>query len=135
MATVVTLAKAFNTAAEIASYGGPDFTSLGFITAGTATAIVTGTANTQLFADYVTVSYSLAISAATTVTIKDGSTVIWTLQLGITTGPTQYHFDFSHRPLRASSGANLSVDAGSGGTSNICAVMLVGHSDKSQTTY
>lgn len=135
---VVNLAAVQDLLAEKQAWGGPDWTVLATGTNVATVAVIAGnTATTgvkvQHYLDYLTVSAAPAITAATTVQIKDGTTVIWEFQWALT-APTVNHFDFSRRPLRNTAGALLSAGTSSTvGTSVAIDIMMVGHSNVQAT--
>jgi hypothetical protein len=100
--------------AERALFGQPGFTVIH-----SATATILGATYTPVAANsmarmfHLTLSYSAA-PAASTLTVKDGSTIIWQAEISAT-GPFVYVFDFSAKPLRGSNAAALSANVGSAG--------------------
>lgn len=133
--TVVALATLQDLVAEKAAWGGPEWTVIGLATAAASVATLAGATNAnsvkvQHYLDYVTFSGSLANTVATSVQIKDGSTVIWEAQFPISTAPMLLHFDFSDRPLRCTAGAALIATISSTlGAGAVGEVSMVGHSN------
>lgn len=112
--TTNTLA-AIQPAAEVALFGQPAFTCIHTATHTALAASVSPPNATQCVRMFrCDLSFSAAPSAAGTLTVKDGSTVIWQAEIS-TTGPFVYSFDFSAKPLRASKNAALSANLGDPG--------------------
>lgn len=101
-------------AAEKAAFGWPTWTSLDSQSSATATATKTGLAGYCHALTHITVSSSAAPSGAVTLTIKDGTTIIWQVELA--TGVLTFTENFETRPLHASVGADLVASIGSTGS-------------------
>lgn len=131
---VLTLAKVQDLLAETKAWGYSEWSVGATTTAGTASAIVAAitsgnTVKAQHYLDYLTVSMSGVATVASSVQIKDGSTVVWECQIAIG-GPTYYHFDFSKRPIPAAGGAALTASIISTlGSAIVQEVMIVGHTN------
>ncbi len=140
MASVtVTLGVLADLAAEKASFGQPDWTVFANATNTSNTASVAAIAQIQNapaaihFLDYLTLSYSSAPTSVGTVTVNDGTTTIWTVNIGLAV-PLVLHFDFSKRPLRSQPGGALTItQSASGGA--VQSVQGVGHSSRSITAF
>lgn len=124
-ATLVNFGNGTQITADKLAFGAPDWSA---IHTATATALACGPAGVQgqqHFATRVTLSYSVA-PAVSTLTIKDGSTVIWQAEISAT-GPFVYDFVFE-RPLRASAGNDLTANVGSAGGAVVQTLILQGFS-------
>lgn len=114
MASTTTTLQAISVVAERALFGQPGFTVLDTATAGALAASYTPADSfkcARMF--HLTLSYSAA-PAASVLTVKDGTTVIWQAEISAS-APFVHAFDFSAKPLRASAGAALSANVGSAG--------------------
>lgn len=85
---------------------------------------VVAVAGQQHFATHVTVSFSTVPATALTLTIKDGTTVIWQVELSTTN--TIFTENFETRPLHASTNAALSANVGAAGTGVTSTISLAG---------
>lgn len=139
---VNTLGKRPNLFAEVASWGPSAWTVVAHTTNGTNTAVVAAVAAgeaggqkpaAQHFLCYATISVSTAYTTATNVQIKDGTTVIYQIELAAT-APLVIDLDFSHRPLCASAGNSLSVVQGPSG-GGLQTVSIAGFSAPDQASY
>lgn len=132
--TVVAFATIQQLAAEKASWGQPEWSVIGLATAGATTATLAAATNAlgvkiQHYLDYLTISWSITHTNASSVAIKDGSTTIWEAQIPIGSA-TVLHFDFSTRPLPNTAGAALSATiAGSLGANTVQEITMIGHSN------
>ena len=127
MATTTTTLQALSIAAEDRLAANPTKV---FRDTATATALdATLTPNTGQFAQVarllrLTLSYSAA-PAVSVLTVEDGSTVIWQVEISAT-GPFVYDFDFSNCPLRATAGAVLHAKVGSAGGAVVQTLSCIG---------
>jgi hypothetical protein len=124
MSTTNTLAP-ISPSAEKALFGQPNFTVIDTATAGALDAVATPPANSnkQARMKYLTLSYSAA-PAVSTLTVEDGSTVIWQAQIPADAGP--YTFDFSEAPLRSTVNTALHAKVGSAGGAVVQAISWIG---------
>jgi hypothetical protein len=106
--TLVAL-SAISLAAEKALFGVPTATVVGIAATGANTATFTGKTGQQWCLCDVSVSFAATTTAASTLTIKDGTTVIWQVELPTLTSPAPVVLSFAKRPLHASSAANLVI--------------------------
>ena len=114
-ATVTNTLDPASLPAEKAMFGLPVFTCIHTATATTLLAVVTGKANQQIWLKHFTLSFSGAPSGPLTLQVKDGITVIWQTEIGVSV--LIYTENFETAPLHASVGANMSVGiASAGGT-------------------
>lgn len=132
-ATTTTTLQSVSPRAETALFGWP---TKAFMQTATATALdCTLTPNTaaQVAAGgqamcavlyHITLSYSAA-PAVSTLTVEDGTTVLWQAEISAT-GPFVYTFDFQQRPLRGSAGAVLHVKVGSAGGAVVQTISCLG---------
>ena len=117
--------------AEKAAWGGTEWTVMGLGTAAATTATLAGNTNNagvkvQHLLDHLTLSVSGAITVASTVQVKDGTTVIWECQWGIG-APLVLDFDFLLRPLPTTPGALLSAStSGTQGAALVCEISMTG---------
>lgn len=112
MATTTNTLQPVSVVAERALYGQPGFTVIHTATATALSATFTPKGQDVARMFHLTLSYSVA-PAVSTLTVKDGTTVIWQAEIPAAAGP--YVFDFSDKPLRGSAGAVLSANVGSAG--------------------
>ena len=127
MATSATNLSACSPAAEKALFSFPTWA---VVDTGTAanTATVTGITGQQHCLTHLTVSLSAAPSAATVIQVKDGSTVIWQVQ--VATESRVITENFETRPLHASTGADLVITCGSAGGTTTQTVSACGFTIK-----
>lgn len=116
MSSVTNVLAPVSLVAERAFFGQPDFTVVQTATnsalAATYTPADANHGQCRMF--YLTLSFSAAPTAPLTLTVKDGTTVIWQVEISVS-APFVQNFDFSARPLRASVGAALSANIGASG--------------------
>lgn len=124
MSTTTNTLAPLSGAAEVLLFGQPLVTVIDTGTAGALAATLTPAGDQIARFFRVTLSYSAA-PAASTLTIKDGNTVIWQAEISAT-GPFVYDFDFSAKPLRSSRGTALSANVGSAGGSVVQTISCVG---------
>lgn len=110
--------------AERALYGQPDYTVIHTATATALSATYTPAGQNVARMFSLCLSYSAA-PAVGTLTVKDGTTVIWQCEISAST-PLVNFFDFSKKPLRASPGAVLSANVGSAGGAVVQTISWVG---------
>lgn len=129
---IVTLAKNTKAAADALQYGLPGWTVTDTETNGALSAIVAANASGQHYALGVIVSFSAVPAAACTLTVKDGSTVIATVQFGVAVaGPVAIAFP---RPLPGT--INTAMEFALSSPGNITATVCgIGMSSPDQTTY
>jgi hypothetical protein len=101
-------------AAERALFGPPGWTVVASASNDALVANQAGVTNKQHWLTHLTLSFSAAPAAPTTLTVKDGSTVIWQVEISITTIVLTENFET--RPLHATTGAALTVNVGAGGS-------------------
>lgn len=130
--TIVTLAKSQKAAADQLQYGLPGWTYSDEETNGALSITVAAVANVQHYLTGILLSFAAAPASACTLTITDGSTVLFTVQIG-TTAPTVIPLTFQ-RPIPAAVGAALKGDLSTPGNvkANLC---LIGFSSPDQGTY
>lgn len=113
--TLNTLA-ATSPVAERVLYGVPTQTAVGTVTTGANVATFTGVTGKQWYLCEFTLSFGATTTAASTLTVKDGSTTIYQIDLPTLTNPAPIQFRFDKRPLHASTGAALTINLSSPGT-------------------
>lgn len=128
---VNTLAPITNTAAEKLQFGVPDWTAVHTVDAA-CDAVVAGAEGVQHFCQHVTLSYDEA-PAKSTLTVEDGSSVIWQAAIPAAAGP--FDFDFSGSPLRAATGAAIHAKVTDPGGSVVACVTMIGYSSRSLGTF
>jgi hypothetical protein len=128
---VNTLAPASLAQAEQLEFGCPHWTAVHSID-GAADAVVAGVAGVQHFVTGLTLSFDVA-PAAGTLTIEDGSSVIW--QAAIPAAAAVYDFDFSGRPLPCAIGAAAHGKVSDPGGSVVACITLIGFSSRQLTTF
>lgn len=106
MADVLRQLAATAPPAETILFGPPTFVVVGTAASGANTATVTAKANQQHFLTSLTLSYGATITAAHTLTVSDGSTVIYQVEIPTITSPSPIHLPFD-RPLHASTNTAL----------------------------
>lgn len=92
----------------------------------TLAASIGAKAQQQHFLTHFTVSFSAALAAAVTVTVKDGTTVIWQTEIG--TEVRIYTENFETRPLHASTNAALVVGVAAAGSGVTQTISMAGYS-------
>lgn len=90
---------------EKVAFGIPIGTVVGLAATGANTATIVAEANKQHLVYTVTISFGATIGTACTLTISDGSTVIWQLEIPTATSPLPIVVDFGNRPLHGSNNA------------------------------
>jgi hypothetical protein len=105
---------------ERAFFGQPRFTCIDTGTGTLLEATATPNADQQVRLFKLDVSFS-ANPLSVPIQIWDGTTLIWEARTSAT-GPWDYQFDFSKKPLRGSRGAALSVTVPSGGVAVVSTV-------------
>lgn len=118
--------------AERLAFGAPDWTLIDTATATALNAVLAAVQGVQHVLEHVTLSYSAATAVAT-LQVKDGSTVIWQAEIPAAAGP--FIFDFSKCPLRATTGASLSVIVGSAGGAVVQTISAIGYSSQQLTAF
>jgi hypothetical protein len=86
----------------------------------------------QHFCQHVTLSYDEA-PAKSTLTVEDGSDVIWISLIPAAAGP--YDFDFSGSPLRGTTGAALHAKVSDPGGSVVACVSMIGYSNRTLSAF
>jgi hypothetical protein len=126
-ATLQNLNLAGNTPADRLSFGPPDWTVIHSGTAAALSAGPAGATNKQHWLTHAIVSFSAA-PAAGTITVKDGTSVIFQVEFGahITNA---IDLNFEQRPLRATVGAALTVNVSSAGGAVVQTVSATGFTD------
>ena len=124
MATTTNTLSSISVNAERALFGQPDFTVIHTATATALAAqfVPTGQDIARMFS--LCLSYSAA-PAVSTLTVKDGTTVIWQTEISAS-APFANFFDFSKKPLRGSAGASLTAVVGSAGGAVVQTLSWVG---------
>ena len=110
--------------AEVAAFGLPTWTSYDTGTNAALTATTALVANQQHYITKVTASFSAAVAAAVTLAIKDGTTVIW--QVEIAPGVLTFTENFETRPLHGTRGTAVNVTVGAAGTGVVQTVCMAG---------
>jgi hypothetical protein len=128
---VTTLPQVTDTAAEKFEFGKPDWTAVHTVDAA-CDAVVAGVAGVQHFCQHVTLSYDEA-PAKSTLTVEDGSDVIWISLIPAAAGP--FDFDFSGSPLRGSPGNALHAKVTDPGGSVVACVSMIGYSSRNLTAF
>lgn len=123
---VTTLPPVSNTAAEKLQFGTPDWTAVHTVDAA-CDAVVAGIVGVQHFCQHVTLSYDEA-PAKSTLTVEDGSDVIWIAAIPASAGP--YDFDFSGSPLHGTPGNALHAKVTDPGGSVVACVSMIGFSSR-----
>ena len=122
MATTTSVLSGISGAAEVLLFGQPATTTIMTATATALDATLTPAADQIARMRHLTLSYS-ATPAASTLTVEDGTTVLWQAEIA-TAGP--HIFDFSGSPLRGSRGAVLHAKVGSAGTTVVQTISFIG---------
>ena len=115
MASTTNTLQPVSVPAEKALFGDPKYTVIDTGTNAALAATFTPSGNNAV-ARMFSVGYSLSAAPATalTLTVKDGTTVIWQHEISVS-APFFGFFTFDKRPLRASVGAALSANIGAPG--------------------
>ena len=144
MAAVVvnTLAKVRELSAEQAAWGPAAWTVLATGTNSANVAVVAAIAGggpgglkppVQHFLSHATISVSAAYTTVGNVQIKDGTTVIWQLEIALA-APLVIDIEFA-RPLAATPGNLLSVSQPAAGSAIVQTVCISGFSAPDQAAY
>lgn len=128
MATASRTLSGVAPAAEKALFAWPTWTEMDTETNTTATATHTALAAYQHALVHLTVSFSVATATALTLLIKDGTTVIWQVELAI--GVFTFTENFETRPLHASVNADLVATVGAAGSGVVGTISMAGFSVK-----
>ena len=112
--------------AEKAAFAPPTWTAVDTGTNGALVANVVAVARQQHYLTHFTVSFSAALAAPVTVTVKDGTTVIWQVEIGVLS--STFTENFETRPLHASTNAALSVNVGAAGSGVVQTISAAGFS-------
>lgn len=110
--------------AELANYGVPTHTVVGAVTTGANAATFTApSTGKQWYLCEFTLSFGATTTAAATLTVKDDTTVIYSLLIPITTEPAPIQIQFGRRPLHGTINKAITIGLTSPGTiaSNISA--------------
>lgn len=126
MTTTSANLDALSASAEKAAFGFPAWTAIDTATAAALSAKTAAKARQQHCLTHLTLSFSTAPSSALTLTVKDGTTVIW--QVEISTSTLVFTENFETRPLHASTNADLTVNVGSAGGSVVQTISTAGFS-------
>src|SRR3954469_6720718 len=108
--------NATSVVAEKASFGVPTHTAIGDVTTGANVATFTAATGKQWYLCEFTVSFGATTTAAATLTVKDGSSLIYQVLIPITTEPKPVQVQFGRRPLHASVSAALTINLSSPGS-------------------
>lgn len=127
MASTTNTLAGTSPSAERAAFGVPDWTAIDTGTNAALAATRAAVANKQHYATKATLSFSAAVAAAITFTIKDGTTVIFQAQIPATT-LAPITFDWQRRPLHASTNTDLVAGVGAAGASVVQTITLEGFS-------
>lgn len=109
MADTTNALSAINPTAERALYAFPTSTVASTIATGAPTATLAAVTGKQHCITAVHVSFGATITSACTLTINDGATVIWQLEIPTATAPLPLVLDFQQRPLHGSVGAAMTA--------------------------